>query len=82
MLESFGCHAMQGLRLDTFVDPSDQLALRQFLGVLGNEQPDPILITCSSNASQFDVRLVPYKMNGSTMGFCVQMVGEAQQLRS
>jgi len=78
MMDSFDCNDMQGQHLESYVDTFDQAALRTFLGVADNKQPDPILITCLSKTSQFEVRLVPYKMDGTTMGFCVQTVGESR----
>jgi len=79
MLQTFGFSEMQGRHLSTLVDSSERDALGSFLGTDGKGSV-PVLLTCSSQATQFEVRFVPYKMDGSKTGFFVQMVGESRKI--
>eukprot|EP00971_Amphidinium_carterae_P112261 2223740-Amphidinium_carterae.1 len=59
MLETFGYRSVQGQRLDTLVDTADHGVLAKFFGsVAKGVHPAPVLLTCSSQCSQFDIRLV------------------------
>eukprot|EP00971_Amphidinium_carterae_P239959 4763657-Amphidinium_carterae.1 len=84
MLSTFGCSEMQGQHLDAFVDSGDVGNLAGFLGAAVHDSvpqvPVPVLVTCSSQKMQFDVRMVPYKMDGFKIGFIVQMVGERRSI--
>jgi len=79
MLQTFRCSDMLGLSLRGFVVESDHGELARFLcgadAVKGGA-----LVTCSAQTLQFEVRLVPYRMDGSKIAFCVQMVGEPRKI--
>eukprot|EP00971_Amphidinium_carterae_P037045 727957-Amphidinium_carterae.1 len=79
MLETFGLHDVQGQRLDTLIDTADHKGLATFFGSAGTG-PAAVLVTCTSQRLQFDVRLVPYKMDGTKLGFCIQKLGESRSV--
>jgi len=81
MAQTLGCDDPVGMQLHCFIEPRDHVALKNFFGH-GTDglDPQPVLVTCVSQTSFFEVRLVPYKLDrhSSHIGFCVQTVGEAR----
>jgi len=80
MVETLGDRSLVGKPLQSGVlDPRDRPALASFFGI-AREGPIPsaVLVTWSSGSSECELRMVPYELQDSTIGFCVQRVGEVR----
>eukprot|EP00403_Amphidinium_massartii_P034941 CAMPEP_0178450490 /NCGR_PEP_ID=MMETSP0689_2-20121128/43153_1 /TAXON_ID=160604 /ORGANISM="Amphidinium massartii, Strain CS-259" /LENGTH=701 /DNA_ID=CAMNT_0020075961 /DNA_START=57 /DNA_END=2163 /DNA_ORIENTATION=- len=66
-----------GMQLSSFVAHRDQVALGGFFGDAQHGlPPKAVLVTCIVADTNFEARLVPYKLQGTQIGFGVQIVGE------
>jgi len=55
----------------------DAAALAQFFGDAARSiSPQASLLTWTSESMEFEVRMVPYQLQGDQIGFCVQRLGE------
>jgi len=79
MCSRFGGTVLMGKPLASLVEARDHSTLSKFFGdAERGDPPSIVLVTCVSGTLQFEMRMVPYKLEGSRMGFCVQQVGEAR----
>eukprot|EP00403_Amphidinium_massartii_P036539 CAMPEP_0178457552 /NCGR_PEP_ID=MMETSP0689_2-20121128/47073_1 /TAXON_ID=160604 /ORGANISM="Amphidinium massartii, Strain CS-259" /LENGTH=652 /DNA_ID=CAMNT_0020083801 /DNA_START=58 /DNA_END=2017 /DNA_ORIENTATION=+ len=83
LVATLGGSSLIGRRLSSFVVAEDRAILAT--GFLGGDSSvasarQTVMVTCQSQQHwQQDVRLVPYHLDGSQLGFCVQRLGEARQ---
>jgi len=77
LLETLGS-SLVGQTLASALSDEDCAALVKFFGeaVPGGSPPEAVLLTWTSEEVEFDVRMVPYHLEGSRVGFCVQRMGE------
>eukprot|EP00403_Amphidinium_massartii_P007545 CAMPEP_0178375516 /NCGR_PEP_ID=MMETSP0689_2-20121128/2927_1 /TAXON_ID=160604 /ORGANISM="Amphidinium massartii, Strain CS-259" /LENGTH=663 /DNA_ID=CAMNT_0019995509 /DNA_START=8 /DNA_END=1999 /DNA_ORIENTATION=- len=87
MAETFGRpeEELVGCGLDALVDDRDRGSVRTFLEEAAKgSAASALLVTASSRGWQFEVRLMPYKVNhdGAEIGFCMQLVGEMRAIET
>mmetsp|Transcript_61549 Transcript_61549/g.146842 ORF Transcript_61549/g.146842 Transcript_61549/m.146842 type:complete len:736 (-) Transcript_61549:108-2315(-) len=81
MLRTLDCSSnrLVGHPLKALVAAGDYSALTDFFGdAQQGVAPAAVMVTCMSERLQFEVRMVPYQLHGSQIGFCVQRVGEVR----
>mmetsp|Transcript_47482 Transcript_47482/g.112894 ORF Transcript_47482/g.112894 Transcript_47482/m.112894 type:complete len:677 (+) Transcript_47482:140-2170(+) len=80
MVETMGDRSLVGKSLQSGVlDARDIAALAAFFGMAQEGlSPSPVLVTWSSGDLECELRMVPYEMHDSMIGFCVQRVGEVR----
>eukprot|EP00403_Amphidinium_massartii_P005380 CAMPEP_0178382440 /NCGR_PEP_ID=MMETSP0689_2-20121128/6493_1 /TAXON_ID=160604 /ORGANISM="Amphidinium massartii, Strain CS-259" /LENGTH=628 /DNA_ID=CAMNT_0020002641 /DNA_START=143 /DNA_END=2026 /DNA_ORIENTATION=- len=81
MLKTMGKDDLVGQPLWSVLDVRDHPAVARFLGDPSRDQhPVDVLVTCCwSSRLQLDLRMVPYRLDGTHIGFCVQKAGEARE---
>jgi len=85
MAETFACSEAEliGRPLDELIDERDRGYVKTFLDdAAKGSAPAASLVTASAGGWQFEVRLMPYKIDadGAQIGFCMQLVGEMRAI--
>mmetsp|Transcript_62006 Transcript_62006/g.147908 ORF Transcript_62006/g.147908 Transcript_62006/m.147908 type:complete len:647 (-) Transcript_62006:250-2190(-) len=87
MAETFACSEAEliGRPLDELIDERDRGYVKTFLDdAAKGSAPAASLVTASAGGWQFEVRLMPYKIDadGAQIGFCMQLVGEMRAIET
>jgi len=85
LFATFGNSQLVGCRFESIVIAEDRATLTtRFLQGGGTASAcETVMVTCQVQQHwQQDLRLVPYYLEGSRLGFCVQKIGEARQHHS
>eukprot|EP00403_Amphidinium_massartii_P005210 CAMPEP_0178384034 /NCGR_PEP_ID=MMETSP0689_2-20121128/7307_1 /TAXON_ID=160604 /ORGANISM="Amphidinium massartii, Strain CS-259" /LENGTH=696 /DNA_ID=CAMNT_0020004269 /DNA_START=95 /DNA_END=2186 /DNA_ORIENTATION=+ len=77
--ETLASPSLVGQPLQSGIDDSQSDALSKFFGTTSPSlAPVPVLVTWTKDNVEFEVKLLPFELQGSKIGFSVQMVGEVR----